>query len=158
AGDENNPASSVNLTYFVFTNHTALSLASSLNDSYYTEDATLTATVSTSETPVTGPPTGWVEFYDGDDYLGETQLSGGVATFVASDLSAGDHDITAVYQGDDTFVAGSSDGLIQTVLINGTAVSLTSSLNSSYLSEDVTFTATVSASGTPVSGPPTGWV
>jgi len=76
------------------------------------------------------------------------------ATCTKNDLSAGSHDITAEYSGDDN-LDSSSDRLTQTVNKCATTTTLTSShspANTSVVGETVTFTATVSKtlSGDPV--------
>ena len=81
-----------------------------------------------------------------------------MATFSISTLAVGQHSITATYDNtnDPTHsTSTSAPALIQTV-IEGTAVSLTSSVNPSTVGQSVTFTATVTTPGGGVS--PTGTV
>jgi hypothetical protein len=158
SGDAIFAASSGTLSQVVKANNTTTSLSSSLNPSYRTQSVTFTATVAPSGTPLTRPPTGSVTFYADGFSLGSATLSGGVATFSTASLAAGSHSITASYSGDSTFAGSSSGTLTQVVNLSNTTTSVTSSLNPSYYTQSVTFTATVSPSGTPVTGPPTGTV
>jgi hypothetical protein len=96
---------------------TTTTVASSLNPSPFGQAVTFTAAV-TANAPGSGTPTGTVTFYDGSTALGTGTLSGGVATFTttATGLAAGNHTITAWYNGDGNFLAATSAGLAQTVL------------------------------------------
>jgi hypothetical protein len=94
---------------------TQVTLSSSANPSVYGQAVTFTATV-TAVAPGSGTPTGEVDFYDGDTYLGSAALdTNGRATLTTTDLDVGAHTITAVYLGDDNFLAMTSAGLSQTV-------------------------------------------
>jgi hypothetical protein len=77
---------------------------------------TFTATVN--HDPNDGTPTGTVDFYDGETFLGSGPLQtiGDVttATFTTSTLGPGAHDITAFYDGDANFLS-SSETLTQNV-------------------------------------------
>jgi autotransporter-associated beta strand protein len=88
-------------------------LTSSSGNTAYGSSVTFTSTVSGS-----GPtPTGTVTFYDGASAIGMATLSGGQATFAASDLqvATSPHSITAVYSGDPNYVQSTSSALTQTV-------------------------------------------
>jgi large repetitive protein len=61
-----------------------------------------------------GTPTGNVTFKDGTTILKTVTLSGGVAKYTTSKLTAGTHTITATYNGSTSFY-GSSASLTQTV-------------------------------------------
>jgi hypothetical protein len=92
--------------------HTTTALTSSVDPSTAGQAVTFTATV----TAPAGTPTGVVTFYDGTTVLGSGTLNGsGVATFMMSTLSAGDHAITAFYNGDVRDGTSTSDVLTQTV-------------------------------------------
>ena len=81
---------------------TTTALTSSLNPAWRGDAVTLTATVS----PVSGSvvPAGEVVFKDGATVLGSAWTSSsGPAKITVSDLSAGVHEIVAVYLGGDTF-------------------------------------------------------
>ena len=90
---------------FVLTNvpqaATSTTVSSSVNPSNVGQSVTFTATVTSGA----GTPTGTVQFKDGGVNLGPPQtLSGGVATFTTSSLTAGVHAITAEYSGDANFL------------------------------------------------------
>jgi hypothetical protein len=76
---------------------------------------TLAATVGVTA-PGSGAPTGTVTFKDGSKTLGTAKLSAlrgaMTATFVASKLAAGSHNITASYAGDGNF-----NGSVSTILV-----------------------------------------
>lgn len=155
-GDSNNVAStSAPLSQKIIA-FTTTSLTSSLNPSTAGQSITFTAKVtSNSATPPNGET---VTFYSGSAALGSGALRGGVASLITSSLSAGIHSITASYAGDANFAASTSAALRQ--IVNSTSKSATSttiasSLNPSIYGQNVTWTATVKASG---SVPPTGKV
>jgi hypothetical protein len=155
-GDANNLAStSATLNQKIIAS-TATTLVSSLNPSTVGQTVTFTATVtSNSGTPPNGET---VTFYNGSAVLGTGALGGGVASFSTSSLPAGVFTITASYPGDSTFAASTSPGLRQVVnstTKSATSTTLTSSLNPSIYGQSVTWTATVTTSG---SVPPTGKV
>jgi hypothetical protein len=135
----------------VLANATAVTLAASAATSFFTQNVTLTATVAPDGTPVTGV-TGTVSFYDNGAFLGSNDLTDGVTTFTVSALDVGSHSITAVYQGSDIFDGSSSAPLTETVLANNTVTTLAASAAPIHFTQSVTFTATVSPSGTPVTG------
>ncbi len=88
---------------------TAAALTSSANPSVYGQLVTFTASVSGYAAGL-GTPTGSVEFVDTatNTVLGTVALSGGSATLTTSALSAGTHDIKAVYGGDSSFLGTST--------------------------------------------------
>ncbi|MFI5120322.1 MAG: beta strand repeat-containing protein [Thermoanaerobaculia bacterium] len=127
-------------------------LVSNLNPSVFGQAVTFTATVTGS-----GPtPTGTATFMDGATTLGTTALNGsGVATFTTAVLALGSHPITAVYAGDATYAASTSPVVNQVVNPSGGAPSVTtivSSVNPSLVGQSVTFTATVTGSGSTPTG------
>jgi len=67
----------------------------------------------------------------------------GVAAFTTSSLPAGANIITASYPGDGTYQSSTSRTLYQTVQLNPTAMTLSSSLNPSTYGQPVTFTVAV---------------
>jgi len=93
---------------------TTTSIKSSANPSVVGQKVTFTATV-TASAPGSGTPTGKVTFWDGSKILGSGTLSGGIASYVTSMLSAGTHLITAVYSGDIDFKTSTSPVLDQRV-------------------------------------------
>ena len=132
---------------------TNVQLSSSANPSGYGQSITFTATVA-SVSPGSGIPTGEVVFYDGSTQLGTGTLSGGVATFSASSLSAGTHQITAVYSSDANYGGSTSSQFSQAIGQSPTNLHLSSSVNPSVHGQSITFTATVTGN----SGTPTGTV
>jgi len=127
------------------------------NPSSFGQTVTFTATVS-AVPPGSGTPTGTVQFKDGINSLGSpVTLNSGTATFITSSLSIGTHNITAVYNGDASFMGSTSPLFAQTVNKDGSSPSVSSSANPSTSGQPVTFTAVVSTS-MPSSGTPTGTV
>jgi hypothetical protein len=133
---------------------TTTSLISSLKPSVVGQAVTFTATVSSSGgVPANGEI---ITFKNGSAVLGTATLSGGMASLTTSSLPAGTFTITANYPGDSSFAASTSPGLRQVVnstTKSVTATTLVSSLNPSIYGQKVTWTATVTTSG---SVPPTG--
>lgn len=126
---------------------TTTAVTSSVNPSTFGESVTLTATVTSAGTPVTS---GSITFADGVTALGTVSVNGsGQAVLTTSALTLGAHSITAGYGGAPGFLT-SSDSLTQVVNSAATATMLTSSVNPSNFGESVTFTATVTSGGSPV--------
>jgi hypothetical protein len=138
--------------------NTATALISSQNPALVGQVVTFTATVS-PVAPGAGVATGTVTFLDGGSPIGTGTLSGGVAAFTTSGLAPGNHTITTSYGGDGNFNAstGSLTGNPQVINKPGTTTAVTSSQNSSALSQPVTFTATVTVVA-PGAGTATGTV
>jgi hypothetical protein len=84
-------------------------VTSSLNPSAFRQKVTLTATVSS----MSGTPTGTVTFMDGARAMGTVPLTTGVATITTSQWTIGNHQVTAVYNGDFNFGSGPSSVLVQ---------------------------------------------
>ena len=135
---------------------TATGLTSTANPSAVGQSVTFTATVS-----VAGgggvTPDGTVSFMDGTTILSTQAINaGGVAMYATSTLTAGVHQITAVYNGDAAKqIQGSTSPVLDQDVQAPTTATLTSSLNPSNYGNSVTFTATVPPSG---SAAPTGTV
>lgn len=92
----------------------AMSLAISAASSTYLEPVTLSATVR-GDFDV---PSGTVEFKAGGVSLGNAAIGpDGTAVLAVSSLAVGSHNITAYYGGDDIYLAGASNTLIQTVVM-----------------------------------------
>ncbi len=127
---------------------TTTTLTASPNPSTVGQSVTFTATVASGSNPVTA---GTVQFSDGATDLGApvTVSADGTATLTTSALTAGTHTINADYSG--TLTLGeSADDITQVVnLVTSTTV-LTSSPNPSLVGDSVTFTATVTSGGAPV--------
>ncbi len=113
-----------------------------------------TATI-TSTTP---GATGTIQFDDNGSMIGTGAVSGGQATLQTSSLALGAHPITAIYEGDDNFVGGSStNSVLQTVVPAATSTTVTSAHDPGLVGETIVFSATI-AVATPGSGAPTGTV
>jgi hypothetical protein len=111
---------------------------------------TFTATVTWTYGTV--PDGEAVTFFDGTIILGTGTTASGVATFTTSSLTLRTHAIKANYAGDATFKP--SSGTV-TQIVNATSSALASSLNPSMYGQKITWTATVTSSG---STTPTGKV
>jgi uncharacterized delta-60 repeat protein len=156
SGDSNFSSSSGTTTVGVSQDGTTTTLTSSANPSVYSQKVTFTARV-TANAPGSGTPTGTVTFMDGSTTLGTVALSNNTATFATSTLALGSHSITAAYSGDSNFTGSSAGPLNQTVNVDGSVTTVTSSANPSVYSQAVTFTAKVVAKS-PGTGTPTGAV
>ena len=103
------------LTQIVNQTQSSISVSSTLNPSLYQDSVTFWASVY----PNPGQ-TGQVTFFDGTMVLGVADLSSGPGMynnvpFVTSDLSVGEHNITAVYSGDANYLGSTSAVWTQTV-------------------------------------------
>lgn len=101
-------------------------LSSSRNGTFSGDSITFTAKVSGT----VGTPTGTVNFNNGLNPLGSATLSGGVATFTTAALPAGTDPITAVYAGDGTYNASTSQILNQTVIGGCQPIAVTNNTSS----------------------------
>lgn len=158
-------ASSGNVSQQVNQSDVTVAVSSSMNPSLVTQGVSFTAQVS-SNTVITGPPTGNIQFKDGAANIGAAvNLTAGggcpvnkacATSSTISTLTAGNHTINAVYNGDTNF-AGTTGTLSggQQVNKSNTATALVSSVNPSVVGSSVKFTATVT-SQTVVTGPPAG--
>jgi uncharacterized repeat protein (TIGR01451 family) len=133
---------------------TSTALSTSVNPSKWGQSVTFTATVTA---PSLGTPTGTVTFFDGGTSIGgPVTLNGsGVATFATGTLAVGSHSVTAVYNGSADHLTSTSPAVTQVVNPAVTSTALSSNLNPSSVTQNVTFTATVTASS---GGTPTGSV
>jgi uncharacterized repeat protein (TIGR03803 family) len=146
-GDENNTGStSPALKQAVNKYPSSTAIASSLNPSMVGQEVTFTATVTVT---TNGSPTGTVTFKSGTTVLGNVPLTGNIASLSTSALTAGAHSIKAVYSGDGTFKGSTSPTLKQVVNKYSSSTAAVSSLNPSTVGQEVTFTATVTTSGSP---------
>ncbi len=126
---------------------TTTTLTSSPNPSTFGQPVTLSATVNSASSPV---HTGSVQFTDGATPLGAAVPvdAAGQATLRTSELSVGTHSITAAYSG--AGLGDSSADVTQVVDKAATSTLLTSAPNPSDAGAAVTFTATVTSDGNPV--------
>lgn len=102
--------------------------------------ATLTATVSPAAA------TGSVTFYDGTVLLGNCTVAGGTCALSNAFMSAGSQNLTAVYNGDTTYISITSSAVNLQVSNPGptpSATTLTVSESYGYTGDFVTLTATV---------------
>ncbi len=136
---------------------TTTTLVSSLNPSTFGASVTFTATVSGSSSSST--PTGTVAFMDGATAVAGCSAQpvsrAGQAACTTSSLAVGVHSIVANYSGDASNLASASLPLSQVIsgsALPPTTTTLVSSLNPSTFGASVTFTATVSGSGSSPTG------
>jgi hypothetical protein len=160
SGDTSFSAGTGTFTQTVAKAGTTTTLSSPAIPSAFGQVVTFTATVSATP-PGVGSPTGTVQFMiDGSNAGSPVSLgaTGGVraASFSTASLAVGTHLITAVYSGDGNFTT-SMGTFTQTVGKAGTSTALSASISSSVSGQNITFTATVSASA-PGGGTPTGTV
>ncbi|HVK43312.1 MAG TPA: Ig-like domain-containing protein, partial [Micropruina sp.] len=122
-------------------------LTASPNPADHGDPVTLTATVASVGSPV---PSGTVQFSDGATVLGSVPVEAtGKATFTTSTFTNGTHPITATYQANDDY--GTSTGTLNVVVAaRATNTALTATPNPASHGENVTLTATVTSSGSPV--------
>ena len=116
---------------------TPVTLQSSTNPSPFSHTVMFTATVAGAG----GTPTGSVTFMDGATPLVTLGLVNGSAAVTQSALTAGNHSITASYNGDANYPPGSAT-LAQAVSQASTTV-LSSSGNPANTNQPIAFTATV---------------
>jgi hypothetical protein len=127
------------------------------NPSTFGQSVTYTATVVPSGNGA-GTPTGSVQFSDDNISLCTGQLSSGTATCMSGAAAQGAETITATYVGDGNFNTSSdTTGISQTVDAASTATQLTASPNPVLTNGSVTYSATVSVTGSGA-GSPTGSV
>jgi len=136
---------------FTITTGTSTSLTSSLNPAPTGKSVVFTAVVTPN---LSGTPTGTVTFKDGATVLATKTLGGGKATYSTTTLTAGTHSITAVFNGSTYFTASTSAALSEKIE-SSTVTTVTSNKNPSEYGQNVTFTATITFTG---SGSPTGTV
>jgi len=128
---------------------TTTTVVPSMNASTYGESVTFTATITPE---ISGTPTGTAVFKSNGVALGTATLSGGMATLTTAKLAVGTDSVTVVYNGDSSFLTSTSGALSQNVVQDITTTTLMSSVNPSTLKQAVTFTASVTAVYTTVSG------
>ena len=147
-GDSNNSASTSKVLVETIWQPTITSktvVVTSGSPSFVGQPVTFTATVTSTHSSI--PDGELVTFFDGWTQLASVALTGGTAAYTTASLAAKTHYIKAEYQGDATFKP-SSGTVKQVVLKYATTTTLTSSPNPSTYGQPVTFTATVTPSGT----------
>ena len=130
-----------------FTASTTTTLVSSVNPTFEGQSVTFTASVAAGA----GTPTGTATFFDGGTQIGgPVTLVNGVATFATSGLSAGNHSITAVYNGSTDFTTSTSNVVVRTVIAPVGGLQLVASANPVTVDatgDTITYTATVTNTG-----------
>ncbi len=140
-------------------------VTSSLNPSIFGQAVTFTATVTDLGAGAAHTPSGVVSFFENSVLMGYGTLSGSgrvsTATFSTSTLPQGTDNIVAVFNGSNVFAASATAKLVQTVNAVPTRTSnitlAESSVNTTY-GTPVTFTATVTDTGSGLAQTPTGKV
>lgn len=133
---------------------TTVTVASASAQSVVGQTVVFTASIASSVPGATGT----IQFDDNGTLIGSGAVSGGQATFQTSSLALGAHPITAIYEGDDNFVGGSSSNTVmQTVVPASTSTVVTSAHDPGLVGQTIVYSATV-AVGSPGSGTPTGTV
>ncbi len=136
---------------------TSTALASAPNPATFGQTVFLTATI-TVLAPSAGTPSGNVAFQDNGATIGSSALdNSGHANLSVSNLSVGNHNLTAVYNGDTKFLTSTSPVLSQNIQPASTALTLVSGPNPSSPAQPVVFTATLSVLP-PGAGAPSGVV
>jgi len=116
------------------------------------ESFTAAIAASNSVSGTTPAFTGTVTFYDGATQLGTATVSSNAATLSDVTLSSGvTHTITAVYSGDDTWGASTSNVLTLKAALLPVTVALAASPTTAAPGQVVTFTATVTPTTAPAS-------
>lgn len=124
-------------------NQPTIKLAASSLNVVPSATPTLTATVTGSGYP---DPTGSVVFLDGSTTLGTATLSSGTASITAGPFSAGTHQITATYQGDNyNQTVTLSPAVTLTSAKAQTTAALTASSSAAFAGTSITLTATLTA-------------
>ncbi len=141
-------SSSSAITVTVSMSNTTTALAASSTNPTYGSNVTFTATVSSNGNPATS---GVVIFADGATTLATVTVnSNGMATLTLASLPVGNNSISASYGGTSNFGASLSNVVGMTVTPAPTTTVLTASSTSPANGSNVTFTATVSSNGSPV--------
>lgn len=134
---------------------TSTTLAQNVTQASTTTTLTTSGTPSVFGSPVTFTATlapntagGTVQFFEGATPLGTSNLTGGIASLTTSALTAGNHDVQAVYAGDSNHLGSTSSTVGQLVDRFPTAVAVATSPNPSVYGGSVTLTATLSSGAT----------
>jgi hypothetical protein len=130
-----------------------LELTSSLLSPSYGQEPTFTAGIIPPFAQAT--PTGSMTFFDGTTAIGTVSLNSYQGILQFAGLSAGTHQITAVYSGDSNYVSVTSNAITETVAKAQTTTTLTSNVSNVPYGQPFTLTAVI-GNQTPFS--PTGTV
>jgi large repetitive protein len=117
---------------------------SALGFTFYTtpNPSTVGQTVSFIATPTASQATGTVTFRDNGVAFGSAPLVNGVATLTSAVLTAGMHNISLLYSGDNNYLDASTSSITHTVKVN-TTTTVTSNANPSAVGQAVTFSVSV---------------
>jgi hypothetical protein len=120
----------------------------------------VTLTASITGLPGVAAPTGTVSFtLDGQPAAcNPVTISGGQAQCSLGDLSAGSHNFTAAYSGDTNYNRATAGLFLYPVSQLTSSETITAQPPSPSVGQGVTFTATVTANGSPVSGGTVQWL
>lgn len=145
SGDTNYAASDSNaLKEIVQQTTTSVGLSTTASPTLIGKMASFTARV----TSATGVPTGSVTFKDGNAVLGTVAPNaGGVASLSTTQLSAGDHAITAIYSGDVDYLGATSAAVQQTVNLAQTTLTLSGPARAVDEGTSAQFTAVLQSPG-----------
>jgi hypothetical protein len=126
---------------------TTTTLSSSANPALVGQFVVYTATVAAN----TGTASGTVTFKQGTTTLGTVALVSGQATLTTSYATVGTRSISAVFAGNPPYQSSTSATLSEQIRAKfSTTITVTSSLNPSFIGQPVTFTAAVTATGASV--------
>lgn len=111
----------------------------------------VTFTVQLGPVPPSGvsPPSGSVEFFEGSRDLGGVAIATGNPTFTLNSLTAGNHQITAVYNGDTNYYLVRSSPIAITVSLAPTRTVLAQASNGSRVTLTVVIDVPPPGSGSP---------
>jgi uncharacterized protein (TIGR03437 family) len=125
-------------------NTVAIKLASNPPSPALSQPATLVATVTGASTP----PTGTVQFLDGQQSLGTAALNAGQANIQATFNTVGSHSVTVTYNGDATYLPAGATFTVSVGQVQSTVDLNTSATNVTF-GQPVTLTSQI---GPPLSG------
>ena len=159
SGDATFKTSSGTVTHVAYGNPTGTTLSTNLNPSIYGQKVTFQAMVYSLNPPYP-TPTGKVKFTWDRFTIGSATLISNIpgmaeATLTTSNLNADPYPLTAVYTGDATSAASTSEVVNQVVLQTTTSATLTSSPNPSSSGQAVTLTAKITSPTVVAKGPVT---
>lgn len=141
SGDpSNNPATSSPTITFIQTVPTATTLSAA--PAPFGRPTTFTAVVSPAAPA--GPLTGTVTFTDLTANVStQATLTGGTATWTASNFTAGSHNITAAYAGDPSYAPSTATQLTAVIARDPSTLTLTPTATLYRLGDSVTLTAAI---------------
>jgi hypothetical protein len=152
SGDTRNSGSTSTILTEYIQDPSKTTVTTSGSPSTVGQPVTFTATITSRYGTI--PNGELVTFYDDGTAIGTGTTASGIAAFTISSLTARTHIIRAIYAGDATFKTSFNT---VTQVVNGypTSTTLVSSLNPSVYGQKVSWTATITSSGSSV---PTGSV